>query len=534
MRDIDKWDPEDDSFWRQNGEKIANRNLWISISSLFCGFSVWMYWGVITVQMLNLGFYFSYEQLFSLIAIAGFSGATLRIPSSFFIQLCGGRYTIFFTTALLIIPAIGTGVALQDKNTSLWVFQLMALLSGIGGGNFTSSMSNISFFFPKKRQGLALGLNAGLSNFGVTAIQLIVPLVMSSAVFAGEPLQLINASGTVLGKLPEGSDTYIQNASYIWVLFLVPITFLCWFGMTDINSKDVSPYLASPLKAFSLISLMLLISFFWAAWGLWLILPAHANGADIDIPKEIVLTFVILATLFCLKSLPGTVNRSLSKQYTIFNNKHTWVMGIIYTMTFGSFIGFAAAFPFAIKVIFGYQHIMVDGVMTHTTVNTNGPSALMYAWMGAFIGALIRPLGGWLGDQFGGAFVTQACCIVMVLSTLGASHYMQLAFHSANPEEYFLEFFSLFLILFSATGIANGSTFKTIAVVFPKEQAGHVLSWTSAIAAYGAFYIPSVLGEQISATTPEAALISFTIFYTVCLFINWWFYLRKEGEFYNP
>ena len=534
MRDVDKWDPENDDFWRPNGEKIANRNLWISIGGLFCGFAVWMYWSIITVQMLNLGFDFSFEQLFSLIAIAGLSGATLRVPNSFFIKLCGGRHTLFFTTALLIIPAIGTGLALQDKNTSLWVFQLMALLSGIGGGNFASSISNISFFFPKKQQGLALGLNAGLSNFGIMAMQLIIPLVMTCAIFDGVPQQLISASGTLISNAPVGSNTYIQNAGYIWLLFLVPIIFLCWFGMTNINTKDVSPNVSSPSNAFGLITLMLLISFFWSALGLWLILPAQANGVNLNIPEELVLIFIILATLFCLKSLPGTVSHSLNKQFKIFNNKHTWIMGIIYAMTFGSFIGFAAVFPLAIKIVFGYQHIMVDGIMTHNTINVNGPSALMYAWMGAFIGALIRPLGGWLGDQFGGAFITQACCIIMVLSTLGVSHYMQLAFHSAHPEEYFLEFFTLFLILFAATGVGNGSTFKTITIIFPKKKTGVVLGWTSAIAAYGAFYIPNALGKQIAATTPEVALISFTLFYTLCLFINWWFYLRKENEFYNP
>lgn len=154
MADIDKWNPEDERFWESEGKKVASRNLWISIPSLLCGFAVWVYWGIITVQMLNLGFPFAKAELFTLTAIAGLTGATLRIPSSFFIRLCGGRNTIFFTTALLIIPALGTGIALQDPNTPLWQFQLLALLSGFGGGNFASSMSNISFFYPKSSKGL--------------------------------------------------------------------------------------------------------------------------------------------------------------------------------------------------------------------------------------------------------------------------------------------------------------------------------------------------------------------------------------------
>ncbi len=532
--DLHTWDPENQDFWQSRGKAIANRNLWVSIPSLLCGFAVWLYWGIITVQMLNLGFEFEKSELFSLMAIAGLTGATLRIPSSFFIRLCGGRNTIFFTTALLMLPAIGAGIALQDRDTPLWTFQVLALLSGFGGGNFASSMSNISFFFPKKQQGLALGLNAGLGNFGVTTMQILIPLMMTFGVFGGEAMILQNTSGTLIGKIPAGSETFIHNAGYVWLLFLVPLFFLGWFAMNNIRTKEVSPDIPGPIGSFSVIAGMLAIGFVTAATGLWLLLPENANGSGLGVPKEIVLVLVIVSTVLLLKLIPGQVKNNLSKQYQIFGNKHTWVMSVIYTMTFGSFIGFAASFPLSIKVIFGYQHIMVDGVMTHDTVNANGPSALMYAWMGAFIGALIRPVGGWIADKFGGAAVTQVCSLVMVGSALGVAYYMKAAYNSATPEEFFVPFFVLFLLLFAATGIGNGSTFRTIAMVFPKAQAGPVLGWTSAVAAYGAFYIPKVLGEQIKATTPENALVGFAIFYGICILINWWFYLRKNGEFYNP
>jgi len=535
--DIHTWDPENTAFWESEGKKIANRNLWISIPSLLCGFAVWLYWGIITVQMLNLGFPFAKSELFTLMAIAGLTGATLRIPSSFFIRLAGGRNTIFFTTALLMLPALGAGIALKDQNTPLWVFQLLALLSGFGGGNFASSMSNISFFFPKKQQGLALGLNAGLGNFGVTTMQILVPLVMTFGMFGGlggEPMILQNTSGTLIGKIPAGTETYIQNAGLVWLLFLIPLAFFGWFGMNNLRSKDVSPDIPGPVASFSLISFMLLIGFVTAAFGLWLMLPEAANGSGFGVPKELVLVIVVASTVFLLKLLPGQIKTSLNRQYQIFGNRHTWVMSVIYTMTFGSFIGFAASFPLSIKVIFGYQHLMVDGVMTHDTVNPNGPSALMYAWMGPFIGALIRPVGGWISDKLGGALVTQVCSVVMVGSALGVAYYMKAAYNSPTPEEFFVPFFVLFLLLFAATGIGNGSTFRTIAMVFPKEQAGPVLGWTSAVAAYGAFYIPKVLGEQIKATTPEVALMGFAAFYAVCILINYWFYLRKNGEFYNP
>jgi len=534
MSDINKWDVEDPKFWEEEGKKIAYRNLWISIPSLLTGFAVWLYWGIITVQMLNLGFPFAKSELFTLMAIAGLTGATLRIPSSFFIRLCGGRNTIVFTTSLLMIPAIGAGIALQDQTTPLWVFQLLALLSGFGGGNFASSMSNISFFFPKKQQGLALGLNAGLGNFGVTTMQILVPLVMTFGIFGGESMILQSTSGTLIGKIPAGTETWIQNAGFVWALFLVPLAFIGWFRMNNLKASHVSPDLGSPIGAIAKIVMMLAIGFSTALFGLWLLLPEAANGSGFGVPKEIVLVIVVVLTVFALKFLPGGIGESLTHQYKIFDNKHTWAMSIIYTMTFGSFIGYSAAFALAIKVIFGYQHIMVDGIMTHETINNNGPSALMYAWMGPFIGALIRPVGGWIADKKGGAKVTQICAIVMVACAIGVAHYMKLAYASATPQDYFVPFLVLFLVLFAATGIANGSTFRTISVVFNKEQAGPVLGWTAAVAAYGAFIIPKVLGEQIKATTPENALYGFAVFYAVCIVLNWWYYLRKGAEHHNP
>ena len=530
MSDLEKWDVEDEQFWESTGKKIANRNLWISIPSLLCGFAIWLIWGVITVQMLNLGFNFESSELFTLSAIAGLTGATLRIPSAFFIRICGGRNTIFFTTALLMIPAMGIGLALKDPNTPLWVFQLLALLSGFGGGNFASSMSNINFFFPKNQQGLALGLNAGLGNFGVTTMQILVPLVMTVGLFGafgGDSLELQNSSGTLIGKIPAGTDTWIQNSGFIWMLLLVPLAFAGWFGMNNIRTQQVSPDIGNPMTSFGIIAGMLGIGLITSVVGLWLLLPESANGSGWNISKEIVMVLVIGSTVMWLKALPGAIGSSLTEQYKIFNNHHTWVMSVLYTMTFGSFIGFSAAFPLSIKVIFGYQHIMVDGVMTHDTINHNGPSALMFAWMAPFIGALIRPVGGWIADRIGGALVTQICSIVMALCAFGVAHFMKQAYQSATPEEYFVPFFLLFLLLFAATGIGNGSTFRSIAVIFPKRQAGPVLGWTSAVAAYGAFYIPQLLGEQIKATTPEVALYGFSAFYTVCIGINWWFYLRK-------
>ncbi len=535
MTDITRWDPEDQKFWESEGKKVASRNLWISIPSLLNGFAVWLYWGIITVQMLNLGFPFSNAELFTLAAIAGLTGATLRIPSSFFIRIAGGRNTIFFTTALLMIPAIGAGFALQSKETPLWVFQILAFLSGFGGGNFASSMSNISFFFPKKQQGLALGLNAGLGNFGVTTMQILIPLVMTFGIFGGEPMILENTSGTLIGKIPAGSETWIHNAGFVWLVFLIPLAVAGWFGMNNLKVEHVTPDLPTPIGAFSTITMMLIVGFITAAAGLYIILPAPTGLGAPSWAKWPVIAGILFFTVTLLKMLPGAVSSNLKRQYQIFNNRHTWIMSVIYTMTFGSFIGYSAGFALAIKVIFGFTHVMgADGVMVHSAANPNGPSALMYAWMGPFIGALIRPVGGWMADRLGGARVTQWVSVVMIASAMGVAYYMAAAYRSATPEEFFFPFFVLFLVLFAATGIGNGSTFRTIAMVFNKEQAGPVLGWTSAVAAYGAFIIPKVFGEQIKLATPEYALYGFAAFYGVCLLLNWWYYLGPKREYDNP
>ncbi|MBV1787521.1 antiporter [Marinobacterium sp. D7] len=534
MSDIMNWDVENTKFWENEGKRIANRNLWISIPSLLCGFAVWLYWGIITVQMLNLGFPFAKAELFTLAGIAGLTGATLRIPSSFFIRIAGGRNTIFFTTALLMVPAIGTGLALQDKNTPLWIFQLLAFLSGIGGGNFASSMSNISFFFPKRQQGLALGLNAGLGNAGVTTMQILVPLVMTFGIFGGTPMILENTSGTLIGKIPAGSETYIHNAGYVWLLFLVPLAVMSWFGMHNIKTDAVSPDVGSATGAMGKVLGLLLIGFFTAAAGLYIILPAPTGLGAPDWAKWPVIAGILFLTVVLMKMVPGDIKPNLQRQFKIFSNKHTWIMSVIYTMTFGSFIGYSAGFALAIKVVFGYQHLMVDGVLTHDTVNAAGPSALMYAWMGPFIGALIRPVGGWIADKAGGAKVTQIVSVIMIASALGVAYYLKQAYQSATPEEFFLPFLILFLVLFAATGIGNGSTFRTIAMVFDKEQAGPALGWTSAVAAYGAFVIPQVFGEQIKLATPENALYGFAVFYLLCLVLNWWYYLGPKAEYKNP
>jgi len=534
MADITEWDVENEEFWESTGKKVATRNLWISIPSLLCGFAVWLYWSIITVQMLNLGFPFEQAELFTITAIAGFTGATFRIPNSFFVRIAGGRNTIFLTTALLMIPAAGTGFALLDQDTPLWVFQLLAFMSGFGGGNFASSMSNISFFYPKRMQGLALGLNAGLGNAGVTTMQLLIPLVMTKAIFGGGSMVLEQTSGTLIGKIEAGTETWIHNAGFVWLVFLIPLAFLGYFFMNNIRAEHVSPNIGGQFSSFGKILGMLAVACIPSIVALYVFLPEPTGLGAPSWSKWPLIGFTLWFTVFLLKQIPGEIKPNLERQYKIFGHKHTWIMSVIYTMTFGSFIGYSAGFALAIKVIFGFKHIEVDGVLTHDIANPDGPSALTFAWMGPFIGAFIRPVGGWIADRVGGARVTHWVSIVMTGSALGVAYFMREAYRSETPQDFFVPFFLLFLLLFAASGIGNGSTFRTIAIVFDKEQAGPVLGWTSAVAAYGAFVVPQEFGSQINNATPEYALIAFAAFYLLCVGINWWYYLGPKAEYQNP
>ena len=533
--DIDDWRPEDEKFWENTGKRIAYRNLWISVPALLCGFAIWGMWGIITVQMLNLGFPFSQAELFSLTAISGLAGATMRIPASFLIRLSGGRNTIFLTTAMLLAPAVGTGIALQHPEWPLWVFQLMALWSGVGGGNFASSMSNIGTFFPKRLQGTALGLNAGLGNFGVTTMQIVIPLVMTVSLFGGlggEPMTLVKDSGWIFGKITAGTTTWVQNAGFAWVLSLVPLSVICFFGMNNLTT--ISPNMGGTIPAFLKIIWLYTLSFLPAGVGLYLYLPAPSGLGMLNM--WLTMPLIIVSTLMVMKLTAfGTMKDNIAAQFSIFKNKHTWAMTVLYIVTFGSFIGFSMALPLSITVIFGISHVPdASGVLQHTLKNPNAPSALTYAWIGPFVGALVRPIGGWLSDKTGGSIVTQCISAVMVVASGAVGYVMWLAYQSTTPEQYFLMFMLLFVLLFTASGIGNGSTFRSIAVIFDRQQAGPVLGWTSAVAAYGAFIAPVVIGQQIKAGSPEVAMYGFAVFYALCLGLNWWFYLRAGAEIRNP
>jgi len=229
------WTPEDKAFWQEQGRAIANINLWISVPSLFLAFAVWQLWSVVAVNLPLLGFKFTSNELFWLAAAPGLSGATLRIFYSFMVPLFGGRRWTAISTASLLIPAVGIGVAIQDPSTSYATLLILALLCGFGGGNFASSMANINFFFPKEQKGSALGVNAGLGNLGVSAVQFLTPLVVALGVYgplAGGPQTIVKAGQT--------TQIWAQNAAFVWVPFIVIFTIAAWLGMNDIADAKAS------------------------------------------------------------------------------------------------------------------------------------------------------------------------------------------------------------------------------------------------------------------------------------------------------
>ncbi|MEM5430832.1 NarK family nitrate/nitrite MFS transporter [Cupriavidus oxalaticus] len=452
---LTRWEPENAAFWQSEGERIAYRNLWISIPALMLAFVVWMLWSVVAVNLDRAGFQFTKNQLFWLTALPALSGATLRIFYSFLVPVFGGRRFTAISTALLLIPALGMGFALRDPSTGYPTLLVLALLCGLGGANFSSSMANISFFFPKAKKGLATGLNAGIGNLGVSVVQFVTPLVVSLAVFGalgGEPQQY-QANGAT-------QDLWLQNAGFIWVPFIVVSALAAWFGMHDIADAKAS----------------------------------------------------------------------FAEQAVIFKRKHNWLMCWLYVGTFGSFIGFSA------------------GLALLTKSQFPGVNPTAYAFLGPLVGALTRPLGGWISDKLGGARVTLWTFVGMIAAVF--------AVLAALPHDgaggNFTWFLAAFIALFALTGIGNGSTFRMIPVIFLTErqraargkgdvaqrqalqeagkESAAVLGFSGAIGAYGGFFIPKSFGTSLELTgAPDTALYCFIAFYVSCVLVTWWCYARRNA-----
>jgi NNP family nitrate/nitrite transporter-like MFS transporter len=438
---IADWNPEDEIFWKTSGKVIAQRNLIWSIVAEHLGFSIWLIWSIVATKLPQVGFHYSTDQLFQLVALPGLIGALMRFPYTFAVTAFGGRNWTIFSASVLFIPTIALAYFVTRPETPFWVMALVASTAGLGGGNFASSMANISFFYPDRMKGWALGLNAAGGNIGVSGVQLFTPILLG--------LGLIN----LYQARPGPGVIYLQNAGLMWL---------------------------APLAI--------------AVAGAFLFMNNLTNARS-----------------------------TFKDQLAILGRKHTWIMSYIYIGTFGSFIGYAAAFPLLIKTQFPTVTIAI-------------------AFLGPLVGSLSRPFGGLLADKIGGAIVTFWTFITMSAATIGVMYFV-------NVKD-FSGFLVMFLILFVTTGIGNGSTYRMIPSIFREQklreatrtgEAGRLaalkgasiesaaaLGFVGAIGACGGYLIPSGFGASIAATGgPHLALEIYLAFYATCLTLTWWYYLRK-------
>lgn len=418
------WNPEDAGFWEKYGKRIATQNLYTSTWALVLSFVAWTLWATIAAKLKFIGFNFSDDQIFTLAALPGLVGATGRLFYTYLPGLIGGRNSTFITTALLLLPLFGLGRALQDPTTSYETFVLLVSFIGIAGANFSASMANIGFFFPKANKGFALGINAGIGNLGVSLIYLTTPILL------GWNLSSLFGEG-VPG--PDGM-MYVQNVCYFWTIPTALTLVLVWLFMDNL-----------------------------------------------PLPKQ-----------------------SPKSMMSIFGNKHTWLMCWIYTCGFGSFIGFSAALGLLVAKEFPEMPFSYA------------------AFLGPFIGAGIRPVGGLLADKMNsGSRVTLISLFVM----LGASFLVLFGVEAHR----FSVFFGAFLLLFLTTGFINGASFRMIPYIFNNPfHSSLVTGFTAAIAAYGAFFIPKLFGFAYANYGVVAPAFYILIAFTVSTIgITWYFYDRK-------
>jgi len=434
---LQQWTPEDPAFWESTGKQLAWRTLAITTANLTLAFIAWFVVSALVVRLPAAGFKLSTTELFWLAAMPGLAGGTMRMVHAFLIPLYGSRNVVGYATLSLLVPMVGWSFAVQDPSTPYWALLILAFLAGLGGGNFSSFMPSTSLYFPKRIQGTALAIQAGIGNLGVSIVQFVTPWIIGFALagtLLGGPQTVTSANGVTSG-------VWLQNAAAIYV----PLILICG-----------------------------------------------------------------LAALVLLKSVP--VRANFREQLDIFRMKHGLFMTFLYVATFGTFSGLAATFPLLIQKIYGDF--------------SGAPDPLAYAFLGPLVGSLARIAGGPLSDRLGGARVTHWSAIGMLVSAIAITF-----FTTPTSLAEFPYFVVTMLSLFLFAGVGNASTFKQMPMLFPPRQAGGIIGWTAAIAAYGPFACGLMLGYAYDWFGSFNAFFYWAaIFYLVCIIINWWYYARSGAE----
>lgn len=540
MAKIQNWKPEDPTFWREQGSALAWRTCGVTTFSLIFSFATWFVMSAVVVRMPAIGFKFTTSELFWLAAIPGLASGILRLIHSNFIPLLGTRSVISVSTIIKIIPMIWLGYAVQDLNTQWTTFMIIGFLCGMGGGDFSSFMPSTSIFFPKRLQGLAMGVQAGLGNFGVSIVQFVAPWIIGLAALgatAGGPLvftkgEPIKGALTVVKEGKIVKDVSVAKAEYADAVQIIRDANGVITDVKLVETDKVKLIKADVEKDANGV-----ITAVHPTKGMGVEVKRNDKGAITDVALRNVIKkpmwlqnaafvwvpFLVLATILSVVFLRSLQlpSRGFMGQFEILSSRnrarvHTWNCTMTYICSFGSFSGFSAAFPMLIKTLYGG----FDGA----------PDPLQYAYIGPLLGGLVRMLTGGFFDKIGGSKGMQWTTIGQIG---GVVFLVMGGFLTPTSIEQFDGFLWGMLWIFLMSGINNAATFRQYPIVFAYSPAkgAQMLGWTGAWAAFGPFVWNSLIATSIDKTgTVNAFFIGAAVFYVYSLFINWWYYTRNGAE----
>jgi len=539
MARIQNWKPEDPTFWREQGSALAWRTCGITTFSLIFSFATWFVMSAVVVRMPAIGFKFTTTELFWLAAIPGLASGILRLIHSNFIPVLGTRPVVSISTIIKIVPMVWLGLAIQDLNTSWTTFMVIGFLCGLGGGDFSSFMPSTSIFFPKRLQGTAMGIQAGLGNFGVSLVQFLAPWIIGFAALgaiAGGP-QVFTKADAVKGALTVTKDAGVVKDVVINKPELAAAIEIVRDGamIKDVVLRGAAG--VQPIKAEVKKDAAGQITEVVPTKGYAIDLKRNAAGAITDVSVRSVVKkpmwlqnaafiwvpFLLLATVLSaifLRSLQ-LPTRGFMGQFEILSARnrartHTWNCTITYICSFGSFSGFSAAFPMLIKTLYGG----FDGA----------PDPLTYAYIGPLIGGLVRMLTGGFFDKIGGSKGMHWTTIGQIL---GCGFLVFGGYLTPTSVEQFSGFLWGMLFIFLMSGINNAATFRQYPIVFAYSpgKGAQMLGWTGAWAAFGPFVWNVLIASSLEKTgTVNAFFIGCAVFYVYSLLVNWWYYTRKGAE----